>query len=427
MRILLTGAYGFIGSGIAAALRGAGHVVVPAVRRPRAGDAVVIGCDLGRDVRPEQWLPRLAAIDAVVNCAGILRERRGETFQAVHCDAPIALFEACVRLGIRRVVQVSALGNPGDAEFLASKHRCDAALGRLPLDWTVLRPSLVYSPMGAYGGTSLLRAMACLPRLLFVPGRGEQRVQPVDLADLSAAVVACLAVGPRAHGQVIEVAGPQVMTIREYLVAWRDWFGLEAARVVEVPPWLTSAGCMAGEWLGRGPLGRTMQRMLDHHNVAAPDALPRLETVLRLRPASLAESLAARPCQVQDRLHAFTYFVYPLLLVAVAAAWIASGAVGFVTPADEVRGLFAHAGLPPAAGPPLAWLASALDVVLGFLVLVRRFAPLAILLMLASVAVYTLVIGAVWPAYWLDPFGGLLKNLVIAPALLFLYAWSRQR
>lgn len=426
MRVLLTGAYGFIGSAIGVALRRAGHVVVPAVRTPRAGEPVVIGCDMGRDVRPENWLPLLAGIDAVVNCAGILRERRGESFQAVHVDAPLALFEACARLGIRRVVQVSALGNPATAEFLASKHRCDTALARLDLDWTVLRPSLVYSPLGAFGGTSLLRAMSALPRLLFVPGKGEQRVQPVDLADLAAAAAACLQ-DARSHGQVIEVVGPQVMTIRAYLLAWREWYGLGEPRIIAVAPWLTSIACTLGDWLRLGPLGRTMNRMLNYNNVAALGALERLDSLLGLRPTSLDDALAARPCQVQDRLHAFTYFLYPLLLACIAATWIASGVVGFIVPLEELRRLFAGAGLPAAIGPPLAWLASLFDIVLGVMILVPRQARNAALLMLASVLAYTMVIGAVWPAHWLDPFGGLLKNLVLLPALLFLLAWNRQR
>ncbi len=426
MRVLLTGAYGFIGSAIAAALRRAGHVVVPAVRNPWPGESVVIGCDMGRDVRPENWLPLLAGIEAVVNCAGILRERRGETFQAVHVDAPMALFEACSRLGIRRVVQVSALGNPATAEFLASKHRCDAALARLSLDWTVLRPSLVYSALGAFGGTSLLRAMAALPGVLFVPGKGEQRVQPVDLADLAATVVACLQ-DARSDGQVIEIAGPQVMTIRAYLLAWRGWFGLGEPGVIAVPPWLTGIACTLGDWLRLGPLGRTMNRMLNTNNVAALDALERLDELLDVRPVSLRDALGARPCQVQDRLHAYTYFLYPLMLACMAATWIASGVVGFLVPLEEVRRLFVNAGLPVALGPPLAWVASLFDIALGVMLLIPRHASNAILLMLASVLAYTMLAGAAWPAHWLNPFGGLLKNLVLLPALLFLLAWNRQR
>lgn len=68
-----------------------------------------------------------------------------------------------------------------------------------------------------------------------------------------------------------------------------------------------------------------------------------------------------------------------------------------------------------------------MDAVLGVLVLSRRTLRLAAWLMLASVLAYTLLIGVLWPAVWLDPFGGRLKNLALAPAILVLLAWARQR
>ena len=84
MRILVAGAYGFIGSYIVAALRAAGHEVVGAVRRPvRSGPCAqlpAIACDLSRDTHVEDWLPRLKGIDVVVNAAGILRETRAGSF-----------------------------------------------------------------------------------------------------------------------------------------------------------------------------------------------------------------------------------------------------------------------------------------------------------------------------------------------------------
>lgn len=147
MRVLVTGAYGFIGAHIVAALVAAGHDVVCAVRGARVDTRFpgvrVIACDMARDLRSEDWLPRLAGVEAVVNCAGILRERGADTYAAVHEQAPLALFRACVDAGVRRVIQISALGDAGDGEFIASKHRCDAALATLELDWLVLRPSLV--------------------------------------------------------------------------------------------------------------------------------------------------------------------------------------------------------------------------------------------------------------------------------------------
>jgi hypothetical protein len=47
--------------------------------------------------------------------------------------------------------------------------------------------------------------------------------------------------------------------------------------------------------------------------------------------------------------------------------------------------------------------------------------------MLASVAGYTLVTGLLWPAFWLEPLGGLVKNAAILPLLLFVLAWQRPR
>ncbi len=80
-------------------------------------DLNTVVCDFARDIQPEDWLPRLADIDVVVNCAGILREVKGQTFDAVHRAAPCALFDACVQAGVKRVVQVSALGHPEDGVY----------------------------------------------------------------------------------------------------------------------------------------------------------------------------------------------------------------------------------------------------------------------------------------------------------------------
>src|SRR6476659_4142868 len=119
MRVLVTGANGFIGARVVAGLRDAGHAVVAAQRLALAADA--IACDFARDIAAETWKPRLAGIDAVVNCAGILRETSGDTFARVHVDAPLALFRACAATGVRRVIQLSALGEAEDGEFIASK------------------------------------------------------------------------------------------------------------------------------------------------------------------------------------------------------------------------------------------------------------------------------------------------------------------
>ena len=419
MRVLVTGAYGFIGAAVVAALIEAGHTPVAAVRRGRLGQRLpgvqALPCDLACDVRPEDWLPRLADIDAVVNCAGILRERGNDTHAAVHEAAPRALFEACVRCGVRRVVQVSALGDPQDGEFIASKHRADAALMALPLDWVVLRPSVVVSTRGSYGGSSLLRALAALPATP-VPGTGGQRLQPILLEDLARAVVAAIE-RPQAVRECLELGGPDVFRLRDYLGLWRAWLGFGRARFLPLPRALARAGAAVAERFGGGPLGLTVWRMLERGNVLAPGSFARSTEVLDFAPAALASGLARDPSHSADRWHARLHLMAPLLRAALALTWIASGVVGLLLPETEVLALMRPSGLPEAAILVLAWGGSAADIALGALLLLGWRTRLVLGLMAVMVLTYTLTIGILLPAAWLDPFGGLLKNGLILIAL----------
>ncbi|MCP5155894.1 MAG: SDR family oxidoreductase [Ectothiorhodospiraceae bacterium] len=430
MRVLVIGGGGFIGSVVVAALAGAGHQVVRATRRPTAMAATPgvrdIGCDLARDLAAETWLPRLAGIDAVVNCAGILRERGESTFERVHVEAPRALFAACARAGVRRVVQISAIGDARDGPFVATKHRGDEALRGHDLDWVVLRPSLVWTPRGSYGGTSLLRAMAALPWVIPVPGDGGQPVAPVTAEDVAAVVLACVAdTGPRRA--TLDVVGPRAMGIRDFLLAVRGWLRTGPARVVPVPRALVAVGCQLGEVLGTGPLGNTMRRMLERGNVGEPGAHARLIAQTGVRTRDVDDVLAAAPSFVQDRWHARLYLVAPLLRLSLAALWLLSGVVGLVHPIDDSARLLAPAGVSGVAVPVLVWGASALDLVLGVALVAGRAVPAVGMLMLASVLAYTAFIGIALPSSWLEPFGGLAKNLVLAPAILAMLATHDRR
>jgi len=318
MRVLVTGADGFIGRHVVKALLERGHAVRAAVRSGRDGPAPApaalerVACDLARDLDPAAWLPRLDGVDAVVNCAGILRERGGATFAQVHERAPLALAQAARTVRARRFVQVSALGAPEDGAFVASKHRGDRQLLDLDLDVTVLRPSLVYTAAGSYGGTTLLRALAAMPCVLPVPGDGAQPIQPIDADDLAQIIVAALE-RPEAARGVFEIGGPHAMALRAFLGALRAWLGVPGQRVQAVPAPLVQCGAVLGDWFGSGPLGRTMWRMTQRGNALPPGALPRQQAHFAGPPRSVAAVLGATPCHTQDRWHAQLVPLGPLL------------------------------------------------------------------------------------------------------------------
>lgn len=427
---MITGAGGFIGRQVAGALHDAGHQVVrgvrPATRRALPCDSDDVPCDFARDRSPDDWVGRLAGIDAVVNCVGILRERGADTFERVHVEAPRALAEASVRCGIRRFVQVSALGHPADGEFVASKHRGDDALRALELDWVIVRPSIVYSARGSYGGTSLLRAMSAVPGLLLLPADGQQRLDPISGDDLGQLVLRLLE-ERTANRETVEAVGPETLTLERYLLAWRDWLGVPAPRlVIRVPAGLVAVAAAIGERLGSGPLGRTMNAMLARGNTGNPGATERMAQLLGRAPRSLGQALRAQPGFVQDRWQARLYLVEPPLRLSIAFVWLFSGLVGFRAPEADIIAMLEAAGVPRGA-LPLVHGASAVDIALGTLLALRWRVPLVGALMTASVLAYTTFIGLRLPDSWWDPFGGVLKNLVVLPALWVMIALSDRR
>jgi uncharacterized protein YbjT (DUF2867 family)/uncharacterized membrane protein YphA (DoxX/SURF4 family) len=430
MRVLVTGAYGFIGAHITAALTESGHEVVCAVRGARLDTRFpglqAIACDMARDLSTDDWRPRLVNIDAVVNCAGILRETPGQTFEMVHEKAPGALFQACAELGIRRVIQISALGDTADGEFIASKHRGDNALASMDLDWLIFRPSLVYSTRGSYGGTSLLRGLCALPWVLPLPGQGDQNVQPICAEDVGRAVSSALAI-PSCKQQILELVGPQVMPLRDYLMHWRRWLGFAAPRQVNMPAWMVRLAATCGERFGSGPLGLTMMRMLERGNIGSRVALQVLHSKLELSPKPLARALDESPSHVQDRWHARQYFLLPTLRIVVALLWLASGIIGWVTPENEIAKSTPGHDIPLGALVALARCTATSDFVLGALCLLGWRSGWVLSLMLVMLLGYTVGIGVLWPVHWLDPFGGLLKNLPLIVALLILIVTDERR
>jgi uncharacterized protein YbjT (DUF2867 family) len=226
----------------------------------------------------------VAGHDAVVHLVAVLHGDE-ERFRRVHVELPRRLAAACTAAGVRRLVHVSALGVARDAPsmYLRSKAEGEAQLRASGLDLTVLRPSVMFGARDKLLNT-FARLQAVLP---VVPlAAAEAQFQPVWVEDVAAAIVACLE-RPSTVGQVIECAGPDVMTLRDLVQRAGEWSG-HPRPVIALPGALArvQAALMAlapGEPL----MSRDNLDSMRVPNVAS-GALPGL-AALGIVPASLAQ------------------------------------------------------------------------------------------------------------------------------------------
>jgi len=227
-RVLVTGATGFLGPAVAAALAGAGRDVL---RGTRAMPADVAGTWVAYgEVGPDTlWDGALEGIDVVVHLAGLahlpdeMAAAAADAFARVNAEGTARLAAAAARAGVRRLVLMSSAlvhgpASPGRAlaesdapapatpyarSKLISETRLEAAARGAALEWVVLRPPMVYGP-GARGNfrrlVQLVRAGVPLPL-----GAATAPKSFIGIDNLADAVVRAVE-HPRAAGQVFLVA-----------------------------------------------------------------------------------------------------------------------------------------------------------------------------------------------------------------------------
>jgi uncharacterized protein YbjT (DUF2867 family) len=417
MRVLVTGAYGLIGSAVLARLA-RDHAVVGAGRDVAKGKRLPAGqwvaADFNKLTTAEAWRPLLANIDAVVNCVGVLQGGLRDDAHRVHVEATGALFSACEQARIR-AVHISAIGaeTSGPTEFSRGKAEAEHDLARRNFDWVILRPALVLAP-AVYGGSAMLRAIAAFPGVTPLIA-ADSKIQVVSVEDVAETVARCL--NPNAPAKVTwDVAHPQVHRLRDIVMAIRRWLGFPPRAVIRVPAVVERATGLAADALGllgwRSPARTTALKQLEAGVVGDP--APWIAAT-GIAPMSLDDILNARPANVQDRWFARLYLLKPIAIMGLALFWLVTGALALGPGrASAIAQMIATGTEPDTARLTVIWGAW-FDIVMGLLLCIRRMARCIVIIMLIATLGYLLAGTLLAPHLWLDPLGPLTK---IIPMLL---------
>jgi nucleoside-diphosphate-sugar epimerase len=246
--IFLTGASGYVGMRVGERLAGRGRrvrcLVLPAdeVDPGNRFPTQVVRGDL-------RHLDSFAAygdgVDAVVHAASARPAASAATLDDVIVRGTAHMIEFARRWNVGRFVYVSAAAavSAPATPYGAARAEAEKRVAASGLDYTILRPTLVYGPDGAGDFRSLVALVQSFPLLSPLPGSGSARLQPVYIGDLVRAVELVLS-HAAAHGKTYNVSGASVVQTRELVTRIASAEGLRRI-AVPVPMMLCRATAAA--------------------------------------------------------------------------------------------------------------------------------------------------------------------------------------
>ena len=272
MRVLVTGANGFVGRALLPAFIPFGHQARIAVR---GAPSIILASnvevrqigDLSEEI---DWAPLVDGCEAVVHLAGIAHIGPGiadEVYDRVNHRATVALARAAKAAGIKRFVFMSSIRaqsgptadyvlteedtpQPADA-YGRSKLAAENAIREMGLSYTILRPVLIYGP-NAKGNFAELMKYAAMPVPLPLGALTKER-SLIGLSSVVQSIIFALA-SPNAVNQIFIVADPAPISVAGMITALRRGFGRDASLISVPLPLLRLLLAVAGK-------GRALDRI----------------------------------------------------------------------------------------------------------------------------------------------------------------------
>ncbi len=209
----------------------------------------------------------LAGAGSLVHLAAIAVEKPGQTYHDVNTDATRVLIDSARAESVDRLVYMSQNGADSESPhaFLRSKGAAGDMVQESSLQWTILRPSVIFGPEDEFVNV-LARLVRLSPLVFPLPGGGVSRFQPVAVADVAGAVVKALGDDTTIRHSY-GIGGPAALSLRQ--MTERILIAMSASRaLVGVPvAAIRPVVAVAQKLLPNPPVTTGLLDLLDIDNV----------------------------------------------------------------------------------------------------------------------------------------------------------------
>jgi nucleoside-diphosphate-sugar epimerase len=300
MKVIVTGASGFVGGHVIARLVSEGHTVVGLSRYAVHASRKIDGATyvLGIDVTDPTSLTTsiFEGADAVVHLVGIIVERGGtQTFDQIHVEGTRNVIDSARAERVRRFIYLSAIGSRPDAaaEYSRTKSMAEETVKSSSIPFVILRPSIVLGSDGEfvaqmrdlihYGGMPFKMNFPFIP----VPGSGLNRFQPIYIDDLTECISRSLT-DDALTNKTIEIGGATQVTFNALLDAFARAEHVQKPKM-HAPIGLLSLVAPLVEMMPNPPFSRDQLKNLKTDNIT--DIGP-MKSAFGIQPLAFDQSMA---------------------------------------------------------------------------------------------------------------------------------------
>jgi uncharacterized protein YbjT (DUF2867 family) len=280
MRVLVTGATGFVGPRVANAIVDAGHEVRVLERKSGAWRKAGIRCQeaVQGDMTDADSLRRAVEGREVVVHLVAIRQGRPEQFQRVMIEGTRNLLAAGKAAAVGRFVLMSALGTSEQTKdlvpYFGAKWQEEQDVQASGLEHVIFRPSFIFGREG--GILPTFAKLAKISPVTGIVGSGKQRIQPIWVDDVGAYFASSVD-KPEAGNRTFELGGPDIVDWDGLWQRIRRTLGIRRRPTLHLPTGLMRIPATLTERLpGNIPLTRDLLTMLEAgDNVVSNDAAVR--------------------------------------------------------------------------------------------------------------------------------------------------------